>query len=1091
MTRLLHHRSLWRFLLLFAAICSGQNSNGQSAGLRDSLRQLLVRLGEKTNDENVKGEAGTVLAMYTGTVTDTVAGKLLAIETLTFNSLELSQPLLLAYGEAVMKTLAFLLPQGLNRYYLKSVSGLGFLNEQIGAYEKALSLYGQALSIAEKAFGERSPGYAENLNSLASVHERTGEYEKALALGEKGLAIRKQLAEEKQQSDTASLLAYAASLTTVSVILYLDMDECRRALPLVEEALSIRKKLLGEENADYAENLNTLAGIYESTGHYKKALALYQRELAIMKNVLGENHPDYAYTLNDMAYLYEDMGEYDKALHLYTEALLLRKKTLGSQHIHYATALNNLSALYWKLGDVDKAIKMAEEGLAVKKSALGDDNSDYAISLNNLARMLTDAGQYAKAMDFSDQAIAIRKKYGQRDHYYVQCLNTKARLFQQAGNDSQALAAFTEAKNIMDELAGKDTPDYGTCLQNIGNLYRSMEDYAAALPLLEESLQIFENALGKEHPDYTAGLNAKASLLQNLNRNGEASALLIEASGSTLRNLERTYSSLSEQEKMSYANKELFRFAYLPSFSFGNKQTIPRALQQLYANELTLKGMVLEDQKQVLRGIRSSNDSLLLSVFDQWQANKRFLGKQALLPLRQRIAYFDSLQDATNRLEQALSRLSNAFRQQQKDRNISVKDVSQKLRKNEAALEFIRFPYYNKKWTDSVFYAALLLLPGDSVPRFIPLCEERHLKRLLAIPRNKEAVIAVQELYRPEGDKRHADWVYRLVWEPLEPYLKGVHTVYFAPAGLLHRVCFNALRNQMSRSLIARYDLHQLLSTRTVALPASSAPKLSSAGLWGGVDYNRPKEAIALRRNADASGAALNPVSAFDLYTSDVRGLRGSEFSALPNTKKEVTTIRQTLRLYGVRTALLSDTLASEEAFKALDGQSPQVLHLATHGFFLPMTERKSNNYEGGSAFTVQQNPMFRSGLVLAGGNAAWRGEPTVEGREDGILTAYEIAQLDLSTAGLVVLSACQTAVGDVQANEGVIGLQRAFKLAGVKQLIESLWSVPDKETKELMTLFYRNWLNGQTTRAALRNAQLKMKEKYPPFYWAAFVLIE
>ncbi|MEJ7680988.1 MAG: CHAT domain-containing protein [Segetibacter sp.] len=139
----------------------------------------------------------------------------------------------------------------------------------------------------------------------------------------------------------------------------------------------------------------------------------------------------------------------------------------------------------------------------------------------------------------------------------------------------------------------------------------------------------------------------------------------------------------------------------------------------------------------------------------------------------------------------------------------------------------------------------------------------------------------------------------------------------------------------------------------------------------------------------------------------------------------------------------------------------------------------------------MQQNPMFRSGLVLAGANYAWKGGAVIPGKEDGILTAYEIAQMDLSNTDLVVLSACETALGDLQGNEGVIGLQRAFKMAGVKQLIVSLWRVPDKETTELMTLFYHNWLTGQSTREALRSAQLKMKEKYSPYFWAAFVVVE
>jgi len=129
--------------------------------------------------------------------------------------------------------------------------------------------------------------------------------------------------------------------------------------------------------------------------------------------------------------------------------------------------------------------------------------------------------------------------------------------------------------------------------------------------------------------------------------------------------------------------------------------------------------------------------------------------------------------------------------------------------------------------------------------------------------------------------------------------------------------------------------------------------------------------------------------------------------------------------------------------------------------------------------------------LVLAGGNHAWSGEPTIINKEDGILTSYEIAQLDLSGTDLLVLSACETALGDLQGTEGVLGLQRAFKMAGVKQMIMSLWRVPDKETAELMTLFYQNWLGGHSTREALRQAQLKMKEQYPPYYWAAFVLVE
>ena len=187
---------------------------------------------------------------------------------------------------------------------------------------------------------------------------------------------------------------------------------------------------------------------------------------------------------------------------------------------------------------------------------------------------------------------------------------------------------------------------------------------------------------------------------------------------------------------------------------------------------------------------------------------------------------------------------------------------------------------------------------------------------------------------------------------------------------------------------------------------------------------------------------------------------------------------------------------ARKEDFRKLDGNSPQILHLAIHGFFLPIAKTKPQNYFdvniGKDTLIMQQNSMFRSGLVLAGGNFAWMGQE-LPGVEDGILTAYDIAHMDLSNTELVVLSACETALGEIEGNEGVIGLQRAFKIAGVKQIMMSLWKVPDNETVELITLFYSNWLSGQSTREALRNAQLSMKEKYleEPYKWAAFILVE
>jgi CHAT domain-containing protein len=183
---------------------------------------------------------------------------------------------------------------------------------------------------------------------------------------------------------------------------------------------------------------------------------------------------------------------------------------------------------------------------------------------------------------------------------------------------------------------------------------------------------------------------------------------------------------------------------------------------------------------------------------------------------------------------------------------------------------------------------------------------------------------------------------------------------------------------------------------------------------------------------------------------------------------------------------------ASEEILKQLSGKSPSILHIATHGFFLPASESKINlvinpTYEP----PATENPLFRSGIILSGANYFWKGGNAINGVEDGICTAYEISQLDLSKTELVVLSACETGLGDVKGSEGVFGLQRGFKLAGAQKMIVSLWQVPDKETAELMTALYSEWIKGKSIETAFYHAQTLMRNKYAPFYWAAFTLVE
>ncbi|MCC6411051.1 MAG: CHAT domain-containing protein, partial [Saprospiraceae bacterium] len=332
--------------------------------------------------------------------------------------------------------------------------------------------------------------------------------------------------------------------------------------------------------------------------------------------------------------------------------------------------------------------------------------------------------------------------------------------------------------------------------------------------------------------------------------------------------------------------------------------------------------------------------------------------------------------------------------------------------------------------------------------------------------------------------------LYNLIWRPLDSLLRGVKTVYFAPSGLLHRVSFGALPINSKKVLANKYELHQLGSTRSLVVNTPQpVPQNYSAAVFGGVQYDRKP------KTADSTASEITDNRLWT-YIDRPRGGVDKGFEYLPGTQREIDLLEKALQHNKVLVQTHTGTAATEEALKALGHDtvlSPDILHIATHGFFFPDPEQRQEQQLGEeNAFKWNENPLFRSGLAMAGANTAWRGEPTPGNLEDGIATAYEISHLNLSNTKLVVLSACESGLGDVKGSEGVYGLQRAFKMAGADYLLVSLWQVPDQETAEFMEVFYKHWLGGKTVNGAFTKAQKKMRKKYKEVYkWGAWVLVE
>ena len=317
--------------------------------------------------------------------------------------------------------------------------------------------------------------------------------------------------------------------------------------------------------------------------------------------------------------------------------------------------------------------------------------------------------------------------------------------------------------------------------------------------------------------------------------------------------------------------------------------------------------------------------------------------------------------------------------------------------------------------------------------------------------------------------------LYNLLWKPLEKYFPENPRIYFAPSGMLHQIAVEYAPIDKEKTISDKYEIYRMSSTRFLAMEYMPKP-MKNTVLYGGIYYD--SDTTTMKHESDRYSTRSATAPTVSISRSGERG----SLSYLPGTKTEVENIVGKMKKKKISTTLFEGAQANEESFKALSGKEISTLHVATHGFFLPSDETMSGDQS-----------LMQSGLLFSGANIAWQNMPVPEGVEDGILTAKEISFMDLRKTDLVVLSACQTALGEIT-GEGVFGLQRGFKKAGARTIIMSLWPVDDNATLLMMTEFYTNLTKGMSKREAFLAAQNKVKTTpgfENPRYWAAFIMLD
>ena len=888
---------------------------------------------------------------------------------------------------------------------------------------------------------------------------RAGRYDEAAAHARERAAIRAEVLGPRHPDTAAAWDALGGLLMRTG-----DFAGARESLA---RAAEVRREVLGPRHPDTAASLGNLAFLLKTTGDLAAARPLYEESLEITLAALGPRHPETAITLNNTARFHHAAGDYAAARPLYERALAINREVNGPRHRSTGTGLTNLGIMLVETGDHAAARPLLERALEIRRETDGPRHPNTAFALNNLALAVRAAGDLAAAKALVEQALEIdRAVLGPRHPETAVDLANLAALLQATGDLEAARPLSEEALAIREETLGPRHPRTAESLNNLAVVLRAAGDPAAAGPLFRRCLAIRRETLGPRHP---STLNCLTNLGGSEADRGEPAAgraLVAEATRGALDRLDLAAAAQSAAGQRAYADDLRFHLDAHLSLTAGAA-----------AEALRWKGIVLARRVGLARAGAAPE---LAADRDRLRAASGELASLLLRPPAaddRRAAWraeTAALAAGRDRLERALSRGSEAYRLAAE---VTPADVSAALPAGAALVDVHAYAHYTPlpdraegRPRSRRRLAAFVYRPGAGPVR-VDLGEEESVSA--GVDAWRAAVSGGQPA---EGVERIGRALRARVWDPLAPHLGGAAVVLVSPDGPLCRLPLAALPGDAAGShLIEERAFAAVPVPRLLPLILSASPDPAAGPLLavGGVDYDAaggdtappPADAPAARPGVSVASRAAP------------RGAFGT-FAPLAGTGPEAREVASTAGAAGSGGTVLLAADATEANVRRL-APAAGVLHLATHGYFAPPELRsrlapRDLGEDGATGLMRTERdlagyaPGLLSGLALAGANVGGTAA------DDGILTAEEVADLDLSRCRLAVLSACETGLGETAGGEGLLGLQRAFTAAGAGAVVAGLWAVPDAPTRSLMGRFHANRRRaGGSTLAALREAQL------------------
>lgn len=928
------------------------------------------------------------------------------------------------------------------------------------------------------------------------------------------------------------------------------------ALNFAKKCLEISESEYGNRHINTALSLSILGMIYSELGSYSQAVAAHERCLGIYKANFSKSFRDISLILSNLANAYSKMNEYQKAKVLYTESIDILNKNFGDNNIDVAIVMSNLCDLNIMTNNYDEAIKLCNRSLEIKEKKLGKNDACLTYTLDSLAAVYTSIQDFGKAESLLKRSIDISTQTNGVKH--PRTVFTKQRLADlllESGNLSEAEKLYKNILSTKEEILGKDHPEISSCLNNLACIYIALNDKENAKILLERSIALDDNKFGKESDKKNSALSnlallyiankefskaentiqkllstikfncegSKASLkndlriyalfLLNQEKYDEAWNIMLQVDKLNEELLEKVMSFASESQQLAFV--DTFRMDHACIFNLANQYLSKNQniINQSFNIWLKNKGKIFESQKEYYESIFKGNDQSSKKLINELSVIRKELAKQMLVVPEENSKninnkIIDELILKKEKIEHKLAETNKKIAMVKIKNKVDYTQLRKALPKGGVLLDFIRTEGNEgygslAKQLKTSHYAVYILTANSIDPvKIIDLGESSiidheimNLQRALNGGNEDQSSVQAAEVVKKSCLK-----LYQMLFSPIKNAIFDNKNVYLSPDGLLNMLPFEILCDNSGKFLILDYTFTYLAAGRDI-LGFGLFPEASGTNiLIGNPDYNLDEKS----QEKEAKRLQVRSSRNFNISTPQ-NDMKNLHFSPLPGTEKEVLAISSILGKTNTEIFLRKQAL--EEVI--FSKQSPGILHLATHGFFINKGESlesgKSNNnlfyMLSSDAMYAKQthdevnyiSPLLRSGIALAGANISYSDSSIMKG--SGILTAYKILNLNLIGANLVVLSACESGLGEVKSGEGIFGMRRAFSQAGAKSMVTSMWAVPDAETKDLMVSFYKNIQEKKMNRAqALRSAAIdvltSVSIKYGhsnPYFWGAF----